>query len=468
MNEKQTGNMDLLGKRSEMKTIIYLSIPVLIANLTNMGMGCVDTIVAGSASSVDMASVSLGASVFIPVQLFACGILMVLGPIVANYRGRDVARRSGYVMHNGLWLALLLGACVIGIESFAGSVFDWISPDPAMRRIATGYLHAILWGAPANLIFVALRSLNEGSNMTRPAMFVGISSLLLNIPLNYIFVFGWFGLPAMGGSGCGAATAVIYWFQALAMFGIVYLHPEHRLYRRHIIALRRPARDMLGRVLKIGFPVGISMFCEVLLFCGASLVLAPLGYIQVGSHQVACNVASMLFMIPLSIGLAASIRVAYHNGARDRAGALSAIRSSYALVLGILVLSALFIIFFNRQVVMLFNDDPAIVGTASMLLLLGVIYQLPDCLQVVSAGILRGFRDTGAISIITFISYWIIGFPVGFILSRTTWVTSEIMGANGIWIGFIFGLSAASIMLIFRLIKTCRREFSLMSAETHQ
>ncbi len=465
MNDMNTTTMKIRDKRSEMKTIIYLAIPVLIANLTNMGMGCVDTIVAGSASAIDMASVSLGASVFIPVQLFACGILMVLGPIVANYRGRDVGRRSGYVMHNGLWLALLLGACVIGIESFASPIFDWISPEPDMRRIATGYLHAILWGAPANLIFVALRSLNEGSSMTRPAMFVGIASLLLNIPLNYVFVFGWFGMPAMGGAGCGAATAIIYWFQAMAMFGIVYLHPEHRVYRKHIIALRRPAGDMMARVLKIGFPVGVSMFCEVLLFCGASLVLAPLGYIQVGSHQVACNVAAMLFMIPLSIGLAASIRVAYHNGARDKEGTKSAIRSSYILVMGILVLSSLFIILFNKQVVMLFNDDASIVGAASTLLLLGVLYQLPDCLQVVTAGVLRGFRDTGVISIITFISYWIIGFPVGFILARTTWVSSEIMGANGVWIGFIFGLATASILLIWRVIKTCRREFAQMDAD---
>lgn len=448
------------NRRAEMKAITHLAIPVLVANLTNMGMGCVDTIVAGKASAIDMASVSLGASVFIPVQLFACGILMVLGPIVANYRGRDVGRRSGYVIHNGMWLALLLGLGVIAVESFASPIFGWISPDPEMRRIATGYLHAILWGAPGNLIFIALRGLNEGANMTRPAMFVGIASLLLNIPLNYMFVFGWMGLPAMGGAGCGAATAVIYWFQALAMFGIVYMHPEHRRYRRHIIALRRPAGDMLRRVLRIGFPVGISMFCEVLLFCGASLVLAPLGYIQVGSHQVACNVAGMLFMIPLSVGLAASIRVAYHAGARNRKGVMSAIRYSYVLVMGALVLSSLFIIFFNRQVVMLFNDSPVIVGTASTLLLLGVIYQLPDCIQVVSAGVLRGFRDTASISVITFISYWVIGFPVGYILARTTWITDEMMGANGIWIGFIFGLTAAGIMLVWRVVSTCRKEFS--------
>ncbi len=452
------GQKTTCSRRTELKTIAYLALPVLIANVCNMGMGFVDTIVAGKASAVDMAGVAIGASLFNPLQLFAIGILMVIGPLIANYRGQSSGNRSGVVTYNGIWLALILGIGVIVLELLLIPMLRWISPELKMYEVAKGYLHAVLWGVPANLTFIALRGLNEGANMTRPAMLVGIASLLLNIPLNYMFAFGAMGMPALGGVGCGVATAVIYWFQAIAMFGIVYIHPVHRRYRRQIIALRRPNINLMERVLKVGFPVGISMFCEVLLFCGSSLVLAPLGAIEVGSHQIACNVSGMMFMLPLSIGLAASIRVAYHTGACDSIGLRSSIIFSFGFVLCTFVVTFLTVILLNKQIVSLFNDEPAIITTASVLIFLSAIYQLPDCIQVVSAGILRGFRDTAPISIITFISYWIIGFPIGVILSRTTWVTQEIMGARGVWIGFICGLISAAILLLVRMNRTYRRE----------
>jgi MATE family multidrug resistance protein len=313
------------------------------------------------------------------------------------------------------------------------------------------------------MIFTALRSLNEGTNMTRPAMFVGIASLVLNIPLNFLFVFGWGAIPAMGGAGCGAATSCIYFFQAVVMFVLIYRHPVHRAYRRHIVAIRKPTAEMLKHVFKVGFPVGMSVFCEVMLFCAASLVLAPQGYVQVGSHQVACTVAGMTYMVPMSVGLAASIRVAYHLGDRNRAGVKSAILSSYLLVLAILLITATCMVVFNREIVCLFNDEPAIVTVASFLLLLGALFQLPDCLQTVSVGVLRGFRDTAALGVITVVAYWVIGFPIGFILARTTWLTSSPWAAKGIWVGFIFGLATAAGLLLARVRSTYRREFPVQA-----
>ena len=205
----------------EMKKLIPLAFPVLVVNLSIVGMGAVDAIVAGGAGVTDMAAVALGSSVYLPVTLFACGVLMIIGPVIANMRGKSHESRVGYMTNHGLWLALMLSLVSMPVIYALRNVFGWISDDAAMCEMASAYMFAIMWGLPANLGFVALKSLNEGSNMTRPAMYVGICGLLLNIPLNYMFVFGMYGFPRMGGAGCGAATAVIFYIEFLLRFLLV-------------------------------------------------------------------------------------------------------------------------------------------------------------------------------------------------------------------------------------------------------
>lgn len=445
----------------EMKKLIPLALPVLVVNLSIVGMGAVDAIVAGRAGVTDMAAVALGSSVYLPVALFACGVLMIIGPVIANMRGKSHESRVGYMTNHGLWLAFMLSLVSMPVIYVLRNVFGWISDDAAMCQMASAYMFAIMWGLPANLGFVALKSLNEGSNMTRPAMYVGLCGLLLNIPLNYMFVFGMYGFPRMGGAGCGAATAVIFYIEFLLMFLLVYFNPKHRPYRRHIISWRRPTPSVITHLVRLGVPIGVSQLCEVMLFCAAALVLAPLGETQVASHQIAGNVGGLVFMLPLSVGLAASIRVAYHHGRNDLAGTRSAILSSYVLVLTICLCTFGGITLFREQIVHLYNDSELIVSTASVLLVLAAAYQLPDCLQVLSVGVLRGFRDTASITFITFFSYWIIGFPVCYILARTDWIVPA-MGARGIWTGFIIGLAVAAVLLLWRVRRTTRREFSLM------
>ena len=431
----------------EMKKLIPLALPVLVVNLSIVGMGAVDAIVAGRAGVTDMAAVALGSSVYLPVALFACGVLMIIGPVIANMRGKSHESRVGYMTNHGLWLALMLSLVSMPVIYVLRNVFGWISDDAAMCRMASAYMFAIMWGLPANLGFVALKSLNEGSNMTRPAMYVGLCGLLLNIPLNYMFVFGMYGFPRMGGAGCGAATAVIFYIEFLLMFLLVYFNPKHRPYRRHIISWRRPTPSVITHLVRLGVPIGVSQLCEVMLFCAAALVLAPLGETQVASHQIAGNVGGLVFMLPLSVGLAASIRVAYHHGRNDLAGTRSAILSSYVLVLTICLCTFGGITLFREQIVHLYNDSELIVSTASVLLVLAAAYQLPDCLQVLSVGVLRGFRDTASITFITFFSYWMVGFPACYILARTDWIVPA-MGARGIWTGFIIGLSVAAVLLL--------------------
>lgn len=456
--------MNRIRNFQELKKLIPLALPVLVVNLCIVGMGCVDAIVAGRAGVTDMAAVALGASVYLPVTLFSCGILMIIGPVIANMRGKGHESRVGYIANHGLWLTLILSLVSMPVVYALSHVFGWISDDAAMCDMAQGYIFAIVWGLPANLGFVALKSLNEGSNMTKPAMYVGICGLLLNIPLNYLFVFGLYGFPKMGGAGCGAATAVIFYVEFLLMFLMVYMNSKHRPYRKHLVSWRWPAPSVITHLMRLGVPVGVSQLCEVLLFSVAALVLAPLGKTQVASHQIAGNISSLMFMLPLSVGLATSIRVAYHHGKRNLAGTKSAILSGYVLVLAICLCTFAGITIFREQIAYLYNDSEAIVSTASVLLILAATYQLPDCLQVLSIGVLRGFRDTRSISVITFVSYWIVGFPICYMLARTDWIVPA-MGARGMWIGFIVGLSTAAVLLLLRVRRTTRREFALMKQE---
>ena len=415
----------------EMKKLIPLALPVLVVNLSIVGMGAVDAIVAGRAGVTDMAAVALGSSVYLPVALFACGVLMIIGPVIANMRGKSHESRVGYMTNHGLWLAFMLSLVSMPVIYVLRNVFGWISDDAAMCQMASAYMFAIMWGLPANF------------------------------PLNYMFVFGMYGFPRMGGAGCGAATAVIFYIEFLLMFLLVYFNPKHRPYRRHIISWRRPTPSVITHLVRLGVPIGVSQLCEVMLFCAAALVLAPLGETQVASHQIAGNVGGLVFMLPLSVGLAASIRVAYHHGRNDLAGTRSAILSSYVLVLTICLCTFGGITLFREQIVHLYNDSELIVSTASVLLVLAAAYQLPDCLQVLSVGVLRGFRDTASITFITFFSYWIIGFPACYILARTDWIVPA-MGARGIWTGFIIGLAVAAVLLLWRVVRTVKWEFKMM------
>lgn len=448
-----------------MSKIIPLAIPAIISNLANVGMGAVDTIIAGKVSGVDMASVALGGSVFWPVQLFACGILMILGPIISNLRGKRNVSRVGFFMSNGFWIVAILSILTVTALYFLRGIFPLITDDVRMQTIASNYLTFMLWGVPANLFYVALRSLNEGMNMTRPAMFVGIIGLLVNIPANIIFVFGYAGMPQLGGAGCGLATSIVFFVQLVAMALMVYYHPRHRSYRKQLLVVRRPAFDTLKMILKLGAPVGFSMLCEVLMFCVASLIIAPFGYVAVGSLQIAGNVGGLLFMIPLSIGLAASIRVAYYSGKKDKAGINAVIRCTYQLVSIIILINIIILLALRVPIVELYNKEPEILAMAGGLMFLVILYQLPDNLQVVSIGLLRGFRDTYSITIITFVSYWVVGFPICVILARTDWIV-PMMGPYGILIGIICGLVAASFLLITRVISTRKKEMKKIDAES--
>lgn len=438
-----------LFEKKELKKLLILATPVLIAQLSQMGMSFVDTIMAAKVSTVDMASVAVGASVWIPIILFGAGFLMVLAPIIAHLTGESKEKRIYHFMNQGFWIVIALSILLMAVFLNIKPILGFITDDPELIEKSYLYIYYIQFGVPAFLGFVALRSLNEGLASTRPAMIVGVLGLMINIPINYGFVYGEGGLPALGGPGCGLATAIVFWFMFLAMLFIILKGKKHKLYQ----VLKKPHRASLYRItdiLRLGTPIALSLLCETGLFCVSSLLIAGISTQAVAAHQIAINISSMIFMIPLSLGTALSIRVAYFLGKKDNEGVLTAIKTGFNFGITLAVIFSILTWIFRYEIARIYTTEPALIEATVGLLIFCAIYQIPDTIQLLGNSTLRGYRETFWIMIYTLISYWFIAMPVGYILGRTN-LLGFTLGATGFWIGFIVGLTTAATLLVKRV-----------------
>ena len=435
----------------EARSLLALAIPVIIAQISQTAMGVVDTIMAGAYSATDMAAVAVGTSIWLPAILFGHGLLLALTPVIAQLNGAGRRDRIAHQVRQGFWLAAAVSLLVIIVLYNSKFVIDMMhNIDPQLADKAVGYLHAIMWGAPGYLFFQVLRGQCEGLSKTKPGMVIGFLGLLVNIPINYIFIYGKFGMPELGGVGCGVATASVYWFMFLAMRWYVKRAPSQRDIRPHEGSSMRPDWPAMKRLFGIGLPVALALFFEVTLFAIVALLVSPLGIVSVAGHQIALNFSALMFVLPLSLGVSATIRVGYRLGEGSVEGARIAAYAAIAVGIAMACCTALFTATFREQIALLYNDSPAVVAMASHLMLLAAIYQISDSIQVIGSGILRGYKDTRSIFFITFIAYWILGLPSGYVLALTD-ILVPAMGPSGFWIGFIIGLTFAAIMMAMRM-----------------
>ncbi|MCT8986607.1 MATE family efflux transporter [Shewanella phaeophyticola] len=433
----------------QIKRLIILALPVLIAQVTQTMMGFIDTVMAGRVSAVDMAAVAVGTSLWLPAILFVQGLLMSFTPVFSQHHGANNQQVIPSLIFQASYIAII-GA--IGVMIFLASstyLLDLMDLEPQLQSLTVGYIDAILWGAPAFVLYQVLRGCSEGISYTMPTMVIGFIGLAVNIPANYVFIYGGFGIPAMGGAGCGVATAIVFWAMLLAM--IIYmlvdktfkeLKPFSQFYRPHL--------SSMWSMIKLGMPIALSIFFEVSLFAIIALFLAPLGATVVASHQIALNFSSIVFMLPLSIGIAVSIRIGYYLG-RDQpevAALVSKVGLGLSLVLA--VCTALLTVTFRHEIALLYNDNPEVVTLAGSLMMLAAFYQISDSIQVVAAGALRGYKDTRSAFYITLFSYWGIGMTAGYLLGYTQLFGAP-LGAKGFWIGLIAGLTVAAILFAIRL-----------------
>ena len=374
------------------------------------------------------------------------------GQIIGYFSVVEV-RRSFFAgdvfVHQGFWLTLIVTPLAMIALYYSPLALQFMDVEPVMAAKTSGYLHAILWGLPAFAMFQVLRNFSEGLSHTMPTMVIGFVGLAVNIPANYIFIHGHFGMPKLGGVGCGVATAIVLWAMLLAMIAYVKLSPHFK--KINLFAqLARPNGSRIWRLFRLGFPIAMAIFCEVTLFTVVALMLAPFGAETVASHQIALNFSSLVFMLPLSIGVGVTIRVGHNIGEGQPDQARVAARTGLMLGMGVAAATAALTVLLRDPIAGIYTDDLQVIGLAATLLFFAAIYQISDSVQVVAAAALRGYKDTQAIFYVTIVAYWGLGLPTGMILGLTDWVVPR-MGPQGFWIGFIVGLTSAALMLGARL-----------------
>ena len=432
----------------EARTLIVLATPVFLAQIAQTSMAFVDTVVAGRVSHTDMAAVAVAGSFWVPGTLFGLGLLMAITPLVAQSLGAGQKEGLGRFLRQGAWLAMALSALqMLFFYGVSHYITQMKSIDPELSQITARYLHAVIWGVPGFMLYGVQRAYLEGHGRTRPAMVAGIIGFLVNAPLNWILAFGEFGMPRLGGVGCGVATAVVCWLMCFILsFSVRRLNPR-------AIRFESPIPQLIKRIGRIGLPGAFAMLVETSSFAIIALLIAPLGTIAVAGHQIALSVSGLIFMLPLSLGTATTIRVGLRLGQEKLAQAHTARLTS--LWLGILVAccTAFLLYLLRFPIASVYNNNPEVIALAGMLMFYNALYQIPDSIQMVTLGALRGYNDTRAIFIVAFLSYWGVSLPVGYVLCFHGLPGMAALGVKGFWIGFIVGLFCSATLYMLRLAK---------------
>ena len=452
---------------TEFRRLGVLATPIIVAQLSHMGMGVADAVMAGRVSATDLAGVTLGGNFFWPTMLLMSGIVMAVTPSVSQLNGAGRIAEAGAVVRQALWIALGGGLALTLLLRNAEPAYRLFGVDEQAIPVAVGYLAAASLGLVPLLAYTSLRCLAEGMSWTTPAMCIGLSALPLKILLNWLFMHGSpsLGIPAMGGVGCGWSTAVVMSYTFVAMVVVV---ARSRMQAANLFgAFSWPKLRPIGDLLVVGIPIGLALLVEVGFFSVAGLLIGRLGVEAVASHQIAFNVAGIAFMVPLALGMAATIRVGFNVGAGDRAAArLSAwVAVATTLVWGTTI--AVVMLTARYPIVALYTANADVVHLAASLLAIGALFQVFDAAQATTMGALRGYKSTVAPMGIALVAYWLVGLPVGTALCFGTAfmppldrLLADVFGApigvHGLWWGLVVGLAVAATALLGWMVKVSR------------
>ena len=447
--------------RREVRTTAVLAAPLVAGHVSTGLIGFVDSAIAGHHGTATLAAVAVGTALFWLPMMVPMGTLMALPPSVSQLDGSGRRGEIGPLFRQALWLAALLGVllfCLISAEALALAPMG-IAPE--IHPGAADFLHGIRWGVPALTLYFCMRYLSDGLHWTLPTMVLGFGGLLLLLPLGYALTFGRLGLPELGAQGLGLASAIVMWAQALSF--ALYLSRARRfadlcLFEGFFATRNRPRWAPIRELLKTGLPIGVTVTMEGSLFIVTALLIGHLGAVPAAAHQIAINVASLCFMVPMGLAEATTVRVG--NALGRGLGAYGVRRAAFAglaLVLATQSLSALALLLGSHAIVGVYTGETAVAGLAASLLLLAAIFQLPDGVQVLSAGALRGLKDTRVPMLLAACAYWAVGMPLGAVLGLGWGGFTAPMGPRGMWIGLIAGLSCAALLLGTRFLRSSRR-----------
>lgn len=438
-----------LPPRREFRSLVRLALPIVAVQVGLMFMGVVDTLMVGRVSAAALAAVALGNLYFFFIAIFGMGVLFGLDPIVSQAVGARDDAAIARAVQRGLVMALALALLSLIPLLPAEPVITRFRQPPDVIPLAAGYVHAATPGILAFFAFVVLRQTLQAMDRVRPIVIAIIAANLVNVLANWLLVFGSWGFPELGPVGTGWASTFSRWtmllFLAVLTAGRLapYLEPAGR-----VILQPRP----LWRMLRLGAPIGAQFQLEMGAFAAVALLMGWLGTAQMAGHQVAINLASLTFMVPVGIAQAGAVRVGQAVGRDDPPGARVAVKS--ALVAGAAFMSVTAVLFLTLPgpLTDLYTDEPEVVAVAVALIPIAGVFQVADGLQVVAAGVLRGVGDTTAPFVANLLAFWMVGLPIGIYLGFRTDA-----GPVGLWWGLVAGLALVALFLVLRVRVRMRR-----------
>lgn len=434
------------------RTTLKIAIPLILGNLTQVAYGLIDTAMIGRLGYQDLAAASLVANIIAIPLVIGMGIMIAITPLVAIANGKNDYQQSSHVLFNGWALSLIAGTILAGSVHLLAMYVQHMGQEPAVAALAKNYLIIMGYSLLPMMVFLATKQFTDALQFTKTAMILSLISLPINAFLCWVFIYGNLGIPALGIEGAGLATLISRVLLAIAMIGVVLKHPLFKQY----IKLRKQAWQVkfstLKDMLKLGIPSSLQYCMEAGAFSISGIMIGWLGAIQQASHQVALNCASAMFMASLGLSMAGSIRVSDAYG-RGNITTIAVIGKSTAIG-GLLygTFSGLFLIILGKYLPYIFTNDTTVASVSTMLLFYAAVFQISDATQAIGVGLCRGIKDVVRPTIYVAIAYWVIGIPVGYLLAF-----NYHMGAAGIWIGLVVGLSVSSILLNHRFFKNIKK-----------
>ena len=442
---------------SELRATIRLALPVVLVQIGMMFMGVVDTVMVGHVSSSVLAAVALGNLYFFNAIVLANGTLMALDPIIAQAVGAHDTAAVSRAVQRGLVIALGLTFVTALLLLPAHGVLVLTRQQPEIIPDTTAYVRISIPGVLPFLVFVVFRQTLQALHRVAPIVWTIIGANLCNAGLNWVFVYGNLGSPALGAAGSALATLVSRCLMAIAVLALAW-----STLRPHLAPVRREAWRFapIARVLQLGIPVGLQQLLESGAFGAIGLMMGMLGTTEMAGHQIAITLAALTFMVPLGVAAAAAVRVGRAVGARDPARARHAARAAFICGMGFMSMTALGFLLAPRLLAALFTTDAGVIAIAGVLIPVAGVFQIFDGAQAVGAGVLRGLGDTRAPLIGMIAGYWLIGLPVSLVLGFRT-----PLRAAGLWWGFVASLSIVAVFLALRIRALFRRDIRRIAIE---
>lgn len=426
--------------------------PILVTQVAFYLISFFDTVMAGRYGSADLAGVGVGASLWAPVYTGLTGILLAVAPLVSQAMGAKREREVKRIVMQALYVAVVIIGLTVVIGLIAvNPILERMELSAEAREVARNYLVMLALGIVPMFVFFVLRTLVDSLGKSNITMVLLLISLPINVLFNYLFIFGNFGFPELGGVGAGVATAITYWILCLAIIAVVF---KGELFQRLGILRRfyRPDMKRIKELILLGAPIGLAIFSEVSIFSAVTLLLGAYGDVIIGAYQAAINFASFVYMIPLSAASVLTITVGFEVGAKRIKDAVQYVVIGLTMCVAVSLFSGILLYLKNEELAALYSRDPQVIEAAAHFMILAIFFQLSDAVAAPTQGALRGFKDVNVTFLLTIAAYWIIGLPLGFYLERYT-----TLGPDGYWWGLIIGLAVGATLLLVRLMHLIRK-----------